>query len=117
RAIRFQNFEESVRRDSSIAAFAGLVQVSAPAEIDRLYPRLRPARVTVTTTRGKFSRQADEALGPLLGRRVGAGLLGTLLDRVTPVPGEAAAKTVAERVWTIEDSADVRPLIEALAKA
>jgi 2-methylcitrate dehydratase PrpD len=117
RAIRFAYFEESVRRDPSIAALAGLIQVSAPTEIDRLYPRLRPARVTVTTARGKFTRQADEALGSRLVPFDDDGLKGKFLELVTPVHGEAAAKTLAERVWAIEDSADVRPLIEALAKA
>ena len=37
--------------------------VSAPTEIDQLYPKLRPARVTITTSKGKFVRQADEAWG------------------------------------------------------
>jgi len=117
RAIRFQYFEESVRRDPSIAALAGLIQVSAPTEIDRLYPRLRPARVTVTTARGKFTRQADEALGSRLVPFDDDGLKGKFLELVSPVHGETIAKTLAERVWAIEDCTDVRPLIEALAKA
>ena len=40
RAIRFPYFEEGVRRDPSIAALASLMEIAAPAEIDRLY-RLR----------------------------------------------------------------------------
>ena len=116
RAIRFQYFEESVRRDPSMAALAGLIEISAPTEIDRLYPRLRPARVTVTTARGTFTRQADEALGSRLVPFDDDGLKGKFLELVTPVHGDAA-KTLAERVWTIEESANVRPLIEALAKA
>src|SRR5262245_934657 len=117
RAIKFEYFNENVRRDPSLAALAAKVHVSAPAEIDRLYPRLRPARVTVTTARGKFTRQADEALGSRLVPFDDDALKGKFLELVTPVHGEAAAKTLAERVWAIEDSADVRPLIEALAKA
>lgn len=116
RAIRFQYFEESVRRDSEIAALAGKVQVSAPAEIDRLYPRLRPARVTVTTARGKFTRQADEALGSRLVPFDDDGLRGKFHDLVAPVLGDAKATVLATRVWAIEESADVRPIIEAMAK-
>src|SRR5215831_2718435 len=116
RAIRFAYFEETVRRDPSMAALAGLIEISAPTEIDRLYPRLRPARVTVTTARGTFTRQADEALGSRLVPFDDDGLKGKFLELVTPVHGDAA-KTLAERVWTIEESANVRPLIEALAKA
>jgi 2-methylcitrate dehydratase PrpD len=116
RAIRFPYFEESVRRDPAIAALASLVQVSAPTEIDRLYPRLRPARVTVTTARGKFTRQADEALGSRLVPFDDDGLKGKFLELVGPVHGDAKATQLAAQVWAIEESADVRPLIVALAK-
>src|SRR5438477_1471133 len=57
RAIRFEHFDEATRRDPALAALAAKLHVSAPAEIDQLYPKLRPARVTVTTARGKFIRQ------------------------------------------------------------
>jgi hypothetical protein len=70
----------------------------------------------VTTARGKFTRQADEALGSRLVPFDDDGLKGKFLELVTPVHGEAAAKTLAELVWAIEDSANVRPLVEALAK-
>ena len=63
RGIKFEHFAEPMRRDPHFAAIARKLQVTAPAEIDRLYPQLRPARVTVTTARGSFTRQADEALG------------------------------------------------------
>ena len=49
RDIKVGYFENAVRNDPDWAALAAKVHVSAPAEIDRLYPRLRPARVTVTT--------------------------------------------------------------------
>jgi 2-methylcitrate dehydratase PrpD len=117
RAIRFPYFEESVRRDASIAALASLMEISAPAEIDRLYPRLRPARVTVTTARGKVTRQADEALGSRLVPFDDDGLKGKFLELVAPVHGESGAKQLMAQVWDIEECADVRPLVEALAKA
>jgi 2-methylcitrate dehydratase PrpD len=116
RAIRFPYFEESVRRDPSIAALASLMEISAPTEIDRLYPRLRPARVTVTTARGKFTRQADEALGSRLVPFDDDGLKGKFLELVAPVHGESKAKQLMAQVWDIEACSDVRPLVEALAK-
>ena len=67
RGIKFDYFDESVRaRSRDGGAGAANFSISAPPEIDRLYPQLRPARVTVTTARGKFTRQADEALGSRL---------------------------------------------------
>jgi len=116
RAIRFEYFEEAVRTDPSIAPLAAKVHVSAPAEIDRLYPRLRPARVTVTTASGKFIRQADEALGSRLVPFDDDALTGKFLELVAPVLGEAMATRLAGQLWIIDNVADVQPLVEAMAK-
>ena len=73
--------------------------------------------MTVTTARGKFTRQADEALGSRLVPFDDDGLKGKFLELVAPVHGESKAKQLMAQVWAIEECADVRPLIEALAKA
>jgi len=116
RAIKFAYFEENVRRDPSLAALAAKLHVTAPPEIDKLYPKLRPARVTVTTARGKFTRQADEALGSRLVPLDDAGLKRKFTDLVSPVLGDARAGDLVARIWTIDAIDDVAPLIEAMAK-
>src|SRR5436190_16729714 len=116
RAIKFDYFREDVRRDPTLAALAAKVHVSAPPEIDRLYPQLRPARVTITTARGKFVRQADEALGSRLVPLDDAGLKAKFHDLVAPVFGDATATDLTKRLWTIDTLDDTAPLIEALAK-
>jgi 2-methylcitrate dehydratase PrpD len=116
RAIKFEHFDEAVRRDPAIPVLAAKIHVSAPPEIDRLYPRLRPARVTVTTTHGKFTRLAEEALGSRLVPFDDDALKGKFHDLVAPVLGSAAASNLAERVWAIDTADDVRPLVEAMAK-
>ena len=63
RGIKVKHFNAETRTDPAFAEFASKLTITAPPEIDGLYPKLRPARVTVTTPRGKFVRQADEALG------------------------------------------------------
>jgi 2-methylcitrate dehydratase PrpD len=115
RAIKFEHFAESVRRDPQWKVLAGKLTVTAPAEIDRLYPRLRPARVTVATARGTFTRQADDALGSPLVPLSDAGLTAKFHDLVTPALGAAAAASLAERLWAIETLDNVAPLIEAMA--
>jgi 2-methylcitrate dehydratase PrpD len=115
RAIKFEHFTEAMRRDPSFATIARKLTVSAPPDIDRLYPQLRPARVTVTTARGSFTRQADEALGSRIVPLDDGGLRAKFLDLVGPVLGAAPAKDLLERLWSIEDAADVAPLIEAMA--
>jgi len=90
--------------------------VTAPPDVDRLYPRLRPARVTVTTARGSFTRQADEALGSRLVPLDDAGLQAKFFDLAGPVLGAARARELGERVWSIEAIADVASLIETMAQ-
>jgi 2-methylcitrate dehydratase PrpD len=117
RGIKIDYFEDQFRRDPALATLAAKLRVSAPAEIDKLYPQLRPARVTVTTARGKFTRQADDALGSRLVPLSDDGLTEKFHDLVAPMLGEARAEELAQRLWAIEDEGDVAPLMEATAKA
>jgi 2-methylcitrate dehydratase PrpD len=116
REIKVEHFTQARRQDPSFKAIARKLNVTAPPDVDRLYPQLRPARVTVTTARGTFTRQADEALGSRIVPLDDAGLTAKFLDLVGPVLGAAQAKDLAERLWSVEQIADVAPLIEAMTK-
>src|SRR5712691_8005116 len=100
RGIKFEHFTDEMRRDPSFAALARKLNITAPADIDRLYPQLRPARVTVTTARGAFTRQADEALGSRIVPLDDAGLQAKFLGLVGPVLGTDRAKELNERIWS-----------------
>ena len=115
RGIRFEHFDETVRRDPWFTGFAPKLHVAAPADIDRLYPQLRPARVTVTTGRGKFTRQADEALGSRLVPLDDDGLRAKFVGLVDAAYGPARAKDLAQRLWSVEAMQDVSPLVEAMS--
>jgi 2-methylcitrate dehydratase PrpD len=115
REINVEHFSEAMRQDPSFKAIARKLNVTAPPDIDRLYPQLRPARVTVTTARGAFTRQADEALGSRIVPLDDAGLRAKFLGLVGPVLGTAKAKELDERIWSIEETADVAPLVESMA--
>jgi 2-methylcitrate dehydratase PrpD len=116
RAIKLEHFADEVRRDPGFAAIARKLTVTAPPDVDRLYPQLRPARVTVTTARGSFTRQADEALGSRIVPLDDAALGAKFLDLVGPVLGTARAKALAEQLWSVETISDVAPLVESMAK-
>jgi 2-methylcitrate dehydratase PrpD len=116
RNIKFGYFEDAVRNNPGWAALAAKFQISAPTEIDRLYPKLRPARVTVTTAKGQFVRQADEAMGSRLVPLDDDGLKAKFFELVEPVHGRAKAQELAGQLWSIDTLADVTPLIDALAK-
>jgi 2-methylcitrate dehydratase PrpD len=115
RGIKMAYFTDEARRDPAFERIARMLHVSAPTEIDRLYPQLRPARVTVTTPRGKFVRQADEALGSRIVPLDDAGLKGKFDELVEPVLGAARTAELRERLWEIETAADVRPVVELAA--
>src|SRR5262249_20042396 len=116
RAVKFEHFSEQTRRDPAFAAIARKLSVTAPPDVDRLYPQLRPARVTVTTARGSFTRQADEALGSRIVPLDDAGLTAKFFDLVGPVVGAARAKDLGERLWSLDEISDVAPLVEAMAR-
>jgi 2-methylcitrate dehydratase PrpD len=116
RAVKFEHFSEQTRRDPAFAAIARKLSVTAPPDVDRLYPQLRPARVTVTTARGSFTRQADEALGSRIVPLDDAGLKAKFFDLVGPVLGAARAKELGERLWSLDAISDVAPLVESMAK-
>src|ERR1043166_1869942 len=115
RGIKVHHFNEETRRDPAFGEFAKHLTITAPPEIDGLYPKLRPARVTVTTDRGKFVRQADEALGSRLAPLDDAGLTQKFIDNVEPVLGEARAKTLVQQLWDVEEIGDIRPLVDSTA--
>jgi 2-methylcitrate dehydratase PrpD len=116
RAIKLEHFADEVRRDPGFAAIARKLTVTAPPDVDRLYPQLRPARVTVTTARGSFTRQADEALGSRIVPLDDSALQAKFLDLVGPVLGTARAKALAEQLWSVDAISDVAPLVESMAK-
>jgi 2-methylcitrate dehydratase PrpD len=116
RGVKLEHFEDGTRSDPVFADFARKVNVTAPPEIDQLYPKLRPARVTVHTARGTFVRQADEAWGSRQVPLDDAGLIAKFVSLVAPVFGDARAKELSERLWNVADASDVAPLAEDLAK-
>ncbi|HYZ43980.1 MAG TPA: MmgE/PrpD family protein [Xanthobacteraceae bacterium] len=116
RAVKFEHFADAVRRDPALAAMARKLTVTAPPEVDRLYPQLRPARVTVATARGSYTRQVEEARGSRLLPLDDATLKAKFLDLAGPVLGPARATDLAERLWSLDAIDDVASLMESMAK-
>jgi 2-methylcitrate dehydratase PrpD len=115
RAIRLAHFSEDVRRDPAAGAIARKLHVTATPEVDRLYPQLRPARVTVTTARGVFIRHADEALGSRLVPLDDAGLRAKFDELAGPVLSPARAAALGALLWDIEACPDIRAVVQAAA--
>jgi 2-methylcitrate dehydratase PrpD len=116
RGVKVEHFDEATRKDPAFAEFANKLTVTAPPEIDGLYPKLRPARVTVHTAKGQFVRQADEAWGSRVVPLDDDGLIAKFRELVAPVFGDAKAKDLSDKLWNIETVDNVAPLAEQLAK-
>jgi len=116
RWIKVEHFEDKQRSDPDMARLGGLVHVNAAADMDRLYPAQRPARVTITTDRGQFKKQAMEALGarevPLDDRR----LADKFHDLVDPVLGPDRASKLLENLWHLDDLDNVTALLDATVR-
>jgi 2-methylcitrate dehydratase PrpD len=115
RAVRLEHFGEDVRRDPAARAIANKLHVTASPEVDRLYPQLRPARVTLTTVRGVFRREADEALGSRLVPLDDAGLRAKFDELVAPVLSRERAAALGALLWDVEACEDIREVVEAAA--
>ena len=113
RWIKVEHFEDKTRLDPEMARLGGLVRVNASAEMDRLYPDNRPARVSITTDRGTFDKQAMEALGarevPLDDR----GLADKFHDLVDPVLGRERADKLLDGLWRLDELDNIRGLLDS----
>jgi 2-methylcitrate dehydratase PrpD len=116
RGIRLEHFSDDTRRDPAFGEIARKLHVVATPDVDRLYPQLRPARVKVTTSRGVFARNADEALGSRLVPLDDAGLWAKFDELAGPVLTPARVVTLREQLWAIESCVDVRSVVDAMAK-
>ena len=116
RGIKVEHFEDRTRLDPEMARLGGLVQVNASAEMERLYPANRPARVTITTDRGQFEKQAMEALGarevPLDDR--GLGL--KFHDLVDPVLGRDRADRLLDGLWRLDQLDNISGLLDSTVR-
>jgi 2-methylcitrate dehydratase PrpD len=116
RWIKVEHFEDKERLDPEMARLGGLVEVNATADMDKLYPANRPARVTITTDRGQFKKEAMEALGarevPLDDKR----LADKFHDLVDPVHGKDRANNLLENLWNLDKVDNIRALLDLTAR-
>jgi 2-methylcitrate dehydratase PrpD len=114
-SIELGHFDQAMRASTAIADICRKVSVTADPALDALYPEFRPARVTVTTARGRFVSEAREALGSRLVPLDEAGLLSKFTTLTRPVLGPEAAERLLNLLLTIEVLPDVSVLAEAIA--
>jgi 2-methylcitrate dehydratase PrpD len=110
-----EHFDEAVRSQPWVDAIAARIHIRATEEMDALYPRQRPSRVTVKTARGSFSAFKPEALGCRELPLDNEALQSKFLRLASPVLGEARASRLMLDLWSIERCEDVRKLLSVAA--
>ena len=68
----------------------------------------------MTTGRGTFTRQADEALGSRIVPLDDAGLEAKFIELVEPVLGKARANELVKQLWDIETVGDIAAVAQRL---
>ncbi len=116
RAVTLDHFSEACRNDPDVIADCAKIKVSVDPDCEASYPRLRPAKVTVTTTDGRTLQGAvDEPYGSTLNPLDDAALGEKYLAITSAVLGARRAEETLDMLWRLDEAASVRPLGDALA--
>lgn len=104
-SVRLSAFEPGRLADPATLALMQRIDLSLDAELDASFPRQRAARITIRTRDGRRdaylqpTRKGDPD-APLSDRE----LEQKYLELASPVLGDAAARALAARLWTLERS-------------
>jgi len=102
-SVRLAAFEPARRDDPATRALMAKIELTVDAELDAAFPRQRAARIAIETRdgrRGEFlqpTRKGDPDQ-PLSDSE----LEEKFMELATPVQGEAAARALVARLWTLE---------------
>ena len=107
-SVRLAAFEPERMADAATRALMQKIELSVDAELDAGFPGRRAARIAIETKDGR----RDEYLQPT---RKGdpdmplsdVELEHKFLELAAPVLGDAAARALAARLWTLENAASV----------
>ncbi len=115
-SVDLHHFDAKTRSNKALAETARRVTVVATAEMDGLYPRQRPSRVTLVTKHGRQSLFMPEALGspemPLRDARVEAKFSSI----VEPVIGAAKSAHALETLHAIDTAVSIDGLLKTLSR-
>jgi 2-methylcitrate dehydratase len=111
------SFSEEKLRDPRIWDLLGKIEVVADPEIDILFPKVKRARVSITTTAGEtFSAQVDHAKGspqnPMSDEEIIAKFRANAAEAVSPARQEA----IIQATWDFDQLSSVSEYMQLLVK-
>ncbi|QGG40044.1 MmgE/PrpD family protein [Aeromicrobium yanjiei] len=99
--VGLTEFGDDVRHDATIRALVDRVSVVADADIDAVYPRLRPAIVEITLRDGSvLTHRVDTPYGEPSNPVSDEDMTGKLVRLAGPIIGSDRAAALAEQTWT-----------------
>ncbi len=100
---------------STVQALADRVQLSVDPVLDGLFPKHRPARVTITTDQGRcLTSEIIEVHGEPGSDFALQGVKDKFLQLAADRLGNATAKTIYQSVYTLDSFSNLEPLIAQL---
>ena len=112
-----RRFDDEHRNAPWVSAVAEKLTVTATADLDRRYPRERPCRITLDTTRGRFSAEKAEASGGPEEPLSDDTIRTKFMELAAPILGGERAQALLHRAWTIEEAPDVSVLVDLASQA
>jgi 2-methylcitrate dehydratase PrpD len=110
-SVRLAAFEPERLRDEKVRALLGKVELVADPELTAAFPKQRAARVEVTLADGRtVSAFAPYRRGDPEAPLSDAELNGKFIELASPVIGDAAAITLLDQLWHVDEVAAVADL-------
>jgi len=110
------DFEDAALRDPTVRALLPKIRVIADPEIDRLFPKVKRAIVTITTEAGEsFSRQEDHAKGRPERPLSDEELVEKFRSNAAAAVDERSTERIIDATFSLE-TVPVRAYVESLVR-
>jgi 2-methylcitrate dehydratase PrpD len=109
-----RQMREEFLADKSLLSLAGRVQVAEAADLEATFPETRSARVTLTTTKGKFTATVHHPRGSQDNPLSEEWIQTRARELAGEILGEKAAINLIGGMKDLEQSVETAPLIQTL---
>ena len=110
-----ESFSDEKLKDPRIREVLQKIKVVADPEVDELFPRIKRARVTITTTDGqRYTAQTDVAKGDPADPMSDEDIIAKFRANARGVLSSERMDEVTEATWRLDSLANMREFMELL---
>jgi 2-methylcitrate dehydratase PrpD len=111
-SVRVDAFADARLRDPAIRRLVGLVTMEIEPKLDAAFPKQRAAIVEIETVGGeRLSHYAPTRKGDPDAPLSDAELMAKARELITPVLGASATAELVERLWRLDELADLTAIL------